>query len=126
MWKCYDALREHIEKIYGEKNIILNYIEDAFDLGREEGESIGFKEAMSDEGGSLVDIDDVPESLFDEMRDIVRDEMYDSVWHDARDEGYSEGYDTGKDDGYESGYESGYNVGLDDGYNECKVELGVE
>ena len=124
MFKSYDELRNHIKRVYGEDHLIIDYLEQAFEFGHDDGETFGFKYAVSD-GIENIDIDDLPDEVISEIEsggyERGRDEGYDSGYDDGRDTGYNQGYDEGRSDGYDEGYDSGHS----DGYDECKVELGV-
>lgn len=119
MFKDYDELRNHIEKVFGENNVIMNHIEDAFEFGHEEGETYGFKRAVKNDLEN-IDADDLPEGLVEELESFAYDR--------GRDDGYQSGYDDGRSEGhslgYDEGYSDGYDAGHTDGYDECKTELG--
>jgi len=86
---------------------LLNLLDEAYYLGIDDGEDIGYKKSMND--NSNRDCDDCG----------------------SYDDGYEEGYDVGHlnaqkeeyDRGHNEGYDEGYNEGYDNGYDErCKEE----
>ena len=76
-------------------NFLLDLIDEAFYLGEDSGQSMGYMKALEE-----------------------NDSTSGGDWEHEQEEAYNEGYENGREEGYTDGQERGYEQGHRDGYSE--------
>ena len=124
--KSYEDLKSRLSKIAPtQKNFekLVELIDFVYYLGVDDGEDIGYKEALKENGMSQ----DEREEVYQEGYDDGREEAYHEGVSDGReqgyDDGYTDGYDTAHNEVENDAYDRGREEGYDEGYNDASKEF---
>jgi len=117
----YDQLKTRLEEIAPTQeqfDNLLELLDFVYYIGIEEGDSMGYKNALTDNNLSGDEEERVFNDGYEQGMEEAREDMrrdQDTISEESWDNGYNEGWDSGKQDGYEDGYENGKQDGYEDG-----------
>lgn len=127
--KSIDEVRNKIDRMFRtdtfKKEFILDVIDEAFYLGEDSGDTIGYMRSMEENVSARDRSDDIEEieedaynNGYSDGREEGREEGYESAMEDQNEQSYDEGWKEGNQEGLSEGREVGYT----EGYEEGKLE----